>query len=689
MNKDKIDISIIIVNYKVKEYISNLITSISKAKEDLNLEIFVVDNNSEDDSIKFLKSRFPNLIYIENKENLGFGVANNQAINKAKGKYSLIINPDTLVSEDTFVKLIQHMDSHPNCGAAGCKILNPDGTFAPESRRSVPTIWSSFVKVTGLGKLFPNIRLFNQYYMSWLDENKGTQVPVLSGSFMFWRTELLKKLEGFDERFFMYGEDIDLCYRIQNTKYHIDYVPETSIIHYKGESTRKGDIKYIKIFNRALYQFFEKHHSSKYSLLFKTSVFTAIRLKTILAIIAANVRSVGFIASDLILLNISVILGFLIRYEFTYEVFTNIQNLKFLWINLLASIIYVFTGGFLDLFKSQKDSISSQIKAIGFSYAGVAFITFFVRDYAFSRLALIIGCIIALVLMVLFKIIQINASKTDIKVTGKIKRIRILLVGDQEYAKEITSKIHSRPDWNYEVIGTIHVDEETPESLGGLPQLKDFVKAYHIDQVFFVLKSISYTNMLRQISILQGEQILFKLIPDSMDFILGKSNVEYMESIPLIDVDLAYSKGANQFIKRLMDISISVPLLAALSLVTFPSLFINKRKTVKGVSFFEKPLMNKWKNRWVLFWLVFTGRFSLVGSPISEKEEFNSYQKKGLTGLIQINETKVQSNSEKENYDLYYLKNYSIWIDVDILLKSFFNSVSPLRELDKLDKDNS
>lgn len=285
------DISIIIVNYKVKEYVKGLLESIEAAKQNFHLEIYVIDNDSGDDSSRYLKEFFPSIKYIDNKSNVGFGRANNQAIRKVEAQYTFIINPDTIISKDLFSILTDHLNENPKCGAAGVKILNPDGTYAPESKRSVPTIWSSFCKMFSLHEIFPQKRLFNKYYMNWLGEDELNQVPVLSGSCMFWRTDLLKDLGGFDERFFMYGEDIDLCYRVQNTEFYIDYVPETSIIHYKGESTKKGDLRYNWIFNKALYQFYDKHYSAKYSLFFKGFIYIAIWVKTISSEIAGIFRS--------------------------------------------------------------------------------------------------------------------------------------------------------------------------------------------------------------------------------------------------------------------------------------------------------------------------------------------------------------------------------------------------------------
>ena len=330
-----IDISIVIVNYRVKEYVVNLIESVEKAKRKLNLQIIVIDNNSNDGSLSYLKQRFPLLTYIQNEKNLGFGKANNQGFNLARGEFTLIINPDTIVSEDTLQIMVNHMHRHPNCGACGCKILNPDGSFAPESKRSVPTITTAITKVFGLNTLFPKSKVFGSYHLGWIDENEESEIEVLSGCFMFWRTHVLQQLDGFDERFFMYGEDIDLCFRIQKTQFRINYVPTTSIIHYKGESTRKGDLRYVRIFNKALYQFLEKHYSSKYSLIFRVFIFLAITLRIGISFIYNNVRLIGFIMSDLLLLNISVIIGFLLRFSFEYDAIINFKNLHYLWINVL------------------------------------------------------------------------------------------------------------------------------------------------------------------------------------------------------------------------------------------------------------------------------------------------------------------------------------------------------------------
>jgi hypothetical protein len=679
------DISIIIVNYKVKEYIANLLNSIQKAQGKYNLQVIVIDNNSQDESITFLRSRFPNFRYIANSVNHGFGKANNQGIELAEGRYTLIINPDTLVSEDTFTKMIEHMEANPKCGACGCKILNPDGSFAPESKRSVPNLASSLSKVTGLSSMFPKSTVFGGYYMGWLHEDQIGEIEVLSGSFMFWKTEVLKQLNGFDERFFMYGEDIDLCYRIQSTGFQIHYVPTTSIIHYKGESSRKGDLKFVRIFNKALFQFFDKHYSAKYSQIFRLAVYSAITIRAVLSVLVNNFRLIGFIASDLILLNISVILGFLVRFQYSYDVVFNLQNLKYLWINLLASALYVLTGSALDLFRSQKNSISNQLKAIIISYSGVALITFFARNLAFSRLALMYGLVIALVLMLVLRLIQINVSRSNQKISGKLKRSRILLVGNIEDTSAITQKIHSRPDWNYEVIGTVGLLDSGTDYLGTLPQLTDLVSAYNIDQVFFALKSISYKDMLHHLAGLQQRKVIVKLIPDSMDFILGKSNVEYMESIPVVEVGFSHMKGLNPFLRRIISIVIITPATILSLLLTLPALLLGQspKFEYKGMKFYQPVKQNIWKNRAKVGWYVIMGKMELVGAPLYYPFIRNYKYKYGLTGLFQLNSDKILTQGDGDNYELYYLQNYTIWMDIDILLKTMFYGFKTLDDLEK------
>ncbi len=689
MQSPRVDISVIIVNYKVKEYIANLLNSLEKASTNVSTEIFVVDNDSGDDSIAYLRERYPDVHYIQNDENVGFGKANNQAIKQAKGKYSLIINPDTLVSEDTLYTLFNYMETHEKCGACGCKILNPDGTFAPESRRSVPTIWTAACKVLGLHVLFPKSKLFGKYYLSWLGEDEPSEVPVLSGSFMFWRTKVLQELGGFDERFFMYGEDIDLCYRIQETEYYIDYVPDTSIIHYKGESTKKEDFKYIKLFNKALYQFFDKQYSSRYSFLFKVFIYLSVLLRTTLSFVTTRIKQAKMVLFDIFIINIALFIGFGVRFSFRFEEIFLFDNLNFLWINALFSALYFLSAGIFGLYKKNVDSVSAHLKALFLSFFGLIVITFFARSIAYSRLIFGIAFVIGVLFTLIYRISKINASKGGENSKAKLRHSRVLIVGKAEEAHNIADKVHTRPDWSYQVVGHVNVDEKDDNALGSLPQLKDLIHAYHIDQVFFALNSITYKQMLKEISGLQKEQVVFKLIPDSMDFILGKSNIEYLEAIPLVEVEFDFYKPINRFMKRSVDLLLSLPLFLIGGMLLFPSLFTSRKEFVNigGFKFHKHISNNAWKNRLRLLGYVVSGRLSLVGAPIYKKAlRQNNPTPKGITGLVQISQQRINTEEDAESFELYYLQNYSLWMDFDILIKTIFYGPAPLQSLQKAEE---
>ncbi len=271
-------LSIIIVNYNVKYFLEQCLNSILDSNITFTYEIFIVDNNSTDGSIEYLKSKYKykNIHLIENKTNPGFSKANNQAIVLAKGKYILLLNPDTIIGENTLQNVCHFMDSQPISGAIGVKMINGLGQFLPESKRGFPYPWASFCKIFGLASLFPKSSLFGGYNLLYLDENNTHQVPILAGAFMMIRKEAFDKAGLFDEDFFMYGEDIDLSYRIQQAGYKNYYLPEC-IIHYKGESTDKNDSQYMNAFYGAMRIFYNKYypHNKFFSLL----VLGGIRIK--------------------------------------------------------------------------------------------------------------------------------------------------------------------------------------------------------------------------------------------------------------------------------------------------------------------------------------------------------------------------------------------------------------------------
>ena len=252
------ELTVVIVNYRVKYLLEQTLRSVEQAMQGMTGEVIVVDNLSGDDSIAFSRERHPEVTYIENKENVGFARANNQAIMQAGGEFTLILNPDTIITPRCLQEGIAWMQSHPKCGAIGARMMDGNGVFLPESKRAFPTPWVSFCKIFGLSKLFPRSPWFAKYHLRYLSDLEPQCIDILSGAYMLCRTDVLQRLGGFDEDFFMYGEDIDLSYRIVKAGYENWFLP-TPMVHYKGESTHKDSMRYVRVFYDAMLIFYRKH----------------------------------------------------------------------------------------------------------------------------------------------------------------------------------------------------------------------------------------------------------------------------------------------------------------------------------------------------------------------------------------------------------------------------------------------
>ena len=270
-------LSVIILNYNVRYFLEQCVLSVQKALVNIDAEIIVVDNNSSDDSCQMMKSRFPHIKLIENKENVGFPKGNNIAVEQVNGKYICILNPDTVVAEDTFTKILHTKNWQLNTGIIGCKLIDGTGNFLPESKRGIPTPWVAVTKIFGLYKISD---FFGKYYAQHLSENQSGKVEILVGAFMVMERGLYNETGGFDENCFMYSDDIDLSYMVLQKGKHNYYFHETTVIHYKGESTVR-DEKYMKRFQEAMQFFYKKHFkkSVAFDYLMKIGAFMFSKMK--------------------------------------------------------------------------------------------------------------------------------------------------------------------------------------------------------------------------------------------------------------------------------------------------------------------------------------------------------------------------------------------------------------------------
>ncbi|MEP6512498.1 MAG: glycosyltransferase family 2 protein [Parafilimonas sp.] len=286
-----LQLSVIVVNYNVKYFLEQCLRSVLTAINNIEAEILVVDNNSTDNSIVYLKDKFPTVTFIQNDTNLGFSKANNQALKIATGEYILYLNPDTILAEDVLLNCLNFFKANDKAGAIGVKLVDGAGRFLPESKRSFPSPLAALYKLSGMAKLFPKSKIFNRYALGYLDEDKVYEVDILAGAFIMAPKKILDSLKGFDEDFFMYGEDIDLSYRIQKSGYKNYYLGTEAVIHFKGKSTPSTNVTYVRHFYKAMSIFVRKHYTEKNSFLTTIFLQTAIRLSNFIPLIATPVRA--------------------------------------------------------------------------------------------------------------------------------------------------------------------------------------------------------------------------------------------------------------------------------------------------------------------------------------------------------------------------------------------------------------
>lgn len=290
-------LTVVIVSYNVEDYLYQCLHSVYKALQDVDAEVYVVDNHSHDNTVEMVRREFPDVVLVASNHNLGFSRANNIAIRQSDSEYVLLLNPDTIVGEHTLSDSVAFMDAHPKAGGLGVRMMSYDGQDARESRRGLPTPTVSFYKMSGLCNRFPRSRRFGKYYMGYLPWDEPAQIEVVSGAYFMLRRKAIDEVGLLDEDFFMYGEDIDLSYRLLKGGYENWYLP-TRILHYKGESTQRSSFRYVHVFYEAMLIFFRKHYS-QLSLLLSIPIKLAIYAKATIELLRLQIqkakRSMGFV----------------------------------------------------------------------------------------------------------------------------------------------------------------------------------------------------------------------------------------------------------------------------------------------------------------------------------------------------------------------------------------------------------
>lgn len=684
---DKIKISVIIVNYNVRDFLEQALLSVGRALQGIPSQVIVVDNASVDGSVQMLKERFPKVELLENTKNTGFSAANNQGLDRARGEFIVLLNPDTVVQEDTFSTLLSFFEKNPRASAATCKILNPDGTFSVDCRHSIPGPATAFWKMIGLARLFPKSRVFGKYNLTYLDENETYKVEAISGSFMMMRAETVRRVGRLDEDFFMYCEDIDYCQRINQAGGEIYYVPDSQIIHYKGESTKKNNLDYVITFNRSLYKFYKKHYRQKYIFPFKWLILLGTILRGTFVYLKNKLSIYYPLILDVLFLNLAMFLSFWLRYSmkqaFSFDDFFG----RYIVINIITSIGFILSSLFFNSGTRKKYKASGIIKANMSTFVFVAALTFFFNQFAFSRFVVLISAVASPLFMGFWRFLFKKLSRKS--APGRFLLRPALIVGFDAETEHLLGRLKSQAASGLELIGLVALDkQDVGKTLVSYPvvtslaQLPEYLRLNDIELVIFTTHNLSYASILTAMSHNRNPRVEFKIVPGHLEFIVGKSTIERLDALPLLDISYAYGKPFNRFIKRSFDFTLSALLLLLLSpllLLGFPWLIKKGRKVKIGIpGNKEARILDYPGNRFWGFVLnllnILSGRLSFVGAPLGAQAAGPSgfEYKAGITGLVQVNEARIGESGNRENYELHYLKNHSFFMDMEILLKSVF-----------------
>ena len=528
-------LSIIIVNYNVKYFLEQCLQSIELASKKIKKEVLIVDNNSTDGSSLMIRNKFPKFKLIENKKNVGFSKANNQAIKKAKGKYILLLNPDTILEEDTLRKCIDFFKIKKNAGGVGVKMIDGNGNFLPESKRSFPSPTIAFYKIFGLSFLFPKSKKFGKYHLGFLDKNKVHEVDVLSGAFFMTKKSILNKVGLLDENFFMYGEDIDISYRIKLAGFKNFYFPKTRIIHYKGESTKKTSLNYVFLFYKAMSIFYNKHFKGNYNTLFNFIIHLAIYLRAGLSLIKRFIEDTIFTLIDIVLI-----------YSGTYALKSGWEKYS---INLIGEqkilplefmkftvpIIILIWIIFLYKFKAYEKNV--EIKTI-FKCTLLASLVILIiygllpEIYRSSRILILLSSFWTILSLTGYRKILSSIGLSNFK--AKIKKI--VIIGDKSQFLRIKKLVNRNLD-NKTYIKHIYFNN-TNSKKKSVELNDEIIKSINIDsinEIIFCAKNISFNQILNKISFLNKYQIKMKIAPEKGEFIIGSDSKNKQGELYTID----------------------------------------------------------------------------------------------------------------------------------------------------------
>lgn len=606
-------------------------------------EIIVIDNSSSDGSMEYLPLRFPLVRFIANEKNVGFGKACNQGLAVAKGKYILFLNPDTIVPEDCFEQSVDFMETHPDAGALGIRMLDGTGKFLKESKRAFPSPQTSFYKLTGLAKLFPESKIFGRYHLGFLNEHQNHVIDVLAGAYMLVRKEVLDKIGGFDEVFFMYGEDVDLSYRIQKAGYNNYYFAGSSIIHFKGESTRKGSLNYVKLFYQAMSVFVKKHYGSQKAGLFNFFIHSAIWFRATLSSLGHFIKWVGLPVIDALIIlfsfwTIKLFWGAYVRPEVIY------QERLIIAVFPLFTIIYLSIAYYTGLYNKYFKQGNLNRSALTATLTVLAIYSLLPESLRFSRGIILFGSVLAFLLLSLIRKMMVGWKL--IETADALQQAKTLMVCGAGEVNEINQLLVTTGK-EQQVFGWISMEENEPNTIGNINRLPSIAEELGIKEIIFGEGALSNKKI---IELVQQFRLRYKFHAKSSGSIISSDSKDEAGDYLAMEKAFVLAQPISRRNKKLWDV-----LYCLLFLISFPLHLILQKKPV---SFFKNVF------------LVFSGQKTWVSYSCHQKQ-LPPLQQGILTPTGLPNALNHLPQGSLEKIDYWYAKDYSISSDISLIWRHY------------------
>ena len=640
-------LSVIIVNYNVKYFLEVCLHSVLRAVGNIDAEVIVVDNNSADGSCDIVREKFRSVLLIENKDNKGFSKANNQGVAIAKGEYILFLNPDTVMPEDFFTKTLAYMDTHPEAGAIGPRLIDGKGQFAPDAKKSFPSLSVALFKTTGINKIFNKSGYFNKYYAVHVGEREVAAVDVLSGCCMMVRRKAMDEAGGpFDEDYFMYCEDVDLSYRIEKAGYKNIYFPEAELIHYKGESTRKMTLSYVRIFNEALVTFVRKHYSKKQAGMFVLFINVGIVLRAVFGTIKRGLKVFHMPLFDafILLLTLWGIKNFWVQ---------EVKNI----LPIAPAAVYTTFPAYIALWllslylNSAYDQPYRALKVTrGMLIGTVAILAYYgllPPELRYSRAIIIFSGFAGTVALLGLHEILYRMGILKFIPYDKLPRKAVIVADETSFRQTaaLLRQVHYAP----ELSGRISPGDDNQYALAALPEMKELLYTTGVNEVIFCINGLSYTDVFVQMQHC-GKDYEYKIhLPGSQSFI-GSNSSNTSGDLYTIDRRFNLFDFAHIRNKRMVDIAS-----ALICLILFPfSFFMIKKPGTFFVNCFKVLVGRK-------TWVAYSPGYERHLPDIREGiiPPYNI-----MPGYTPSNEVKIQINAA-------YAAHYTPLTDITLLLKNY------------------